>query len=122
MLTKHGRVAMPRLTTPDEERGRVLRFRPRSVPPRGSWRWSAPESDLDRATPVEDLAKYERGDPGDDYRHRMTMNFLALAVTMMLMVCGMWLTGKLVDMGNQQDCFLSGRSNCAPIQLPSARS
>jgi hypothetical protein len=114
MLTEHGRVAMADLTTPDEKRGRVLRFRPRDVPPRGGWRWPAPEAD--RVTPLDDLAKYERGDPDDDYRRRMTMNFLALAITMMLMICGIWLTGKLVDMRNEQDCFLSGRSNCWPIR------
>jgi hypothetical protein len=113
MLTKHRSVAMPDLTTPHEERGRVLRFRPRAVPPRGSWRWPAPEAERD--APVDDLAKYEHCDHGDDYRHRMTMNFLALAITIMLMICGMWLTGKLVDMSKEQDCFLSGRSNCWPV-------
>jgi hypothetical protein len=103
---------------PDEERGRVVRFRPRGVPPH---RWHWPASDLDHTTPVDDLAKYERGDLNDDYGHRMLMNVLALAITLVLMACGIWLTGKLVDIRNQQDCFLSGRTNCSPIRLPSVQ-
>ncbi len=102
-------------TTPDEERGRILRFRPRGAPVRGNWRWPEP------ASPVEDLDKYENADVNDDYRHRMIMNVLALAVTIVLMVCGFWLTGKLVEIRNEQDCFLSGRSNCSPIRMPSVQ-
>jgi hypothetical protein len=120
MPSNHGHDTIPGFTTPRDGRGRVLLFRLRAVPPRGGWRRPSPE--LDGATAVDDLAQYERGDPNDDYRRRMTMNFLALAVTMMLMVCGMWLTGKLVDMDNEQECVLSGRSNCWPIQLPSVQS
>ena len=113
-------VVMSDRTTPDEERGRVLRFQPRGVSPRSNWRWRVPENS-EPATPVDDLAKYERGDANDDYRQRMTMNMLALVVTLVLMVCGIWLTGKLVEIRNLQDCFLSGRSNCSPIRLPSVQ-
>ena len=114
-----GPVVMSDRTALDQERGRVLRFRPRGVPPRGNWRWPAGEPDY--VPPLDDLAKYEHAETNDDYRHRMTMNMLALAVTLLLMMCGIWLTGKLVDMRNEQDCFLSGRSNCSPIRLPSVQ-
>jgi hypothetical protein len=98
---------------PDDQGGRVLRFRPRGTPPGGNWRWP-PEPD----NPVDDLAKYERNETNDDYRHRMTMNLLTLAFAAMLIACGVWLTTKLVENRNLQDCFLSGRRNCAPIAVP----
>jgi len=68
--------------------------------------------------PEDDLAKYERGESEGDYRHRMKMNFLALAVTILLMVVGIWIAETMADMRKIQDCYLSGRRNCAPIQLP----
>jgi hypothetical protein len=49
------------------------------------------------------------------------MNMLAIVVTLMLIVSGVWLTGKLIEIRNEQDCFLSGRTNCSPIGLPSIR-
>jgi hypothetical protein len=103
---------------PDDQGGRVLRFRPRGAPPRGTppggWRWP-PEQD----GPVDDLSKYERTETSDDYRHRMTMNLLTLVFAALLISGGVWLTTKLVENRNLQDCFLSGRRNCAPIVLPS---
>jgi hypothetical protein len=101
---------------PDDQGGRVLRFRPRGTPgapPRGHLRWP------DQDSPVDDLAKYERNETSDDYRHRMTMNLLTLVFAMMLIAGGVWLTTKLVENRNLQDCFLSGRRNCAPIAVPS---
>jgi hypothetical protein len=73
---------------PDDQGGRVLHFRPRgappgSPPPRGGWRWQAePDS------PVDDLAKYERNETSDDYRHRMTMNLLTLVFATLLIAVG----------------------------------
>lgn len=92
----------------------MLRFQPRGTPLRAPWRWPPP----DVGSPVKDLAKYERDNSSDDYRHRMTMNVLALAVTLVLIVSGLWLTNMLVQIRNEQDCFLSGRRNCFPIQVP----
>jgi hypothetical protein len=94
----------------------VLRFRPRGAPPRPAWRW--PEPDPEQNTPVEDLSRYERTETPDDYRHRMTMNLLTLVVALALIGCGLWLTSKIVENRNLQDCFLTGRRNCAPIPLP----
>ncbi len=92
----------------------MLRFRPRGAPPRAPWRWPQAEPD----SPVDDLAKYERTETGDDYRHRMTMNLLTLVFALLLIAGGVWLTTKLVENRNLQDCFLSGRRNCAPIAVP----
>lgn len=101
--------------TPDD-RGRVLHFRPRGAPPRLGWQWRPSNAEHD--TPVDDLAKYERVETNDDYRHRMTMNLLTLLIAGMLIAGGVWLTTKLVENRNLQDCFLSGRRNCAPIAVP----
>jgi hypothetical protein len=101
---------------PGDQGGRVLRFRPRGAPPSSGWRWSPLQGEQD--SPVDDLAKYERTETSDDYRHRMTMNLLTLLIATLLIAGGVWLTTKLVENRKLQDCFLSGRRNCAPIVLP----
>lgn len=93
----------------------MLRFRPRGAPRGGSWRWALPPVER---SPVDDLSKYERAETSDDYRHRMRVNLLTLLVAALLIAAGVWLTGKLVENRNLQDCFLSGRRNCAPIAVP----
>jgi hypothetical protein len=112
----YGAIVTSDRITPDDQGGRVLRFRPRGAPPRGGWRW--PPASAEQDSPVDDLAKYERTETSDDYRHRMTMNLLTLLVALMLIAGGVWLTSKLVENRKLQDCFLSGRRNCAPIVLP----
>jgi hypothetical protein len=63
------------------------------------------------------LAKYEGGDLDDDYRHRMVVNVAALIFTVMLALAGVWLAMQLAEMRKNQDCVLSGRRNCAPIEV-----
>jgi hypothetical protein len=94
---------------------RVVPFRPRGAAARGGWRW--PRRTLG-ASPVEDLAKYESGGEQDDnYRHRMMVNLAALGFTVALAVAGVWLAIQIADMRKNQDCLLSGRRNCAPIDV-----
>jgi hypothetical protein len=38
-----------------------------------------------------------------------------LGVTVLLVVGGYFLAGKLKEMGRLQDCVMSGRTNCAPV-------
>jgi hypothetical protein len=103
-------VASPDRSVPPDDDGRVVPFRQRGVP---RWRWPA-NSNL----PVRDLTKYEHGETADDYRHRMTMNVLGLLVTIVLVVAGIWLVDKIAEMRKNQDCYLSGRRNCTPIEAP----
>jgi hypothetical protein len=72
-----------------------------------------------RPPPVPDLEKFERaaGEP-DDFRHRMTMNVLGLAATVALIVTGIWIADVMAHMRKDQDCVLTGRRACAPIQAP----
>jgi hypothetical protein len=97
---------------------RVVPFRPRSSTPRGTPRWGWPLQGPQRpASPVEGLGRYEGGEEGDDYRHRMMVNLAALAFTVLLAIAGIWLTIQIADMRKTQDCFLSGRRNCTPIDV-----
>jgi hypothetical protein len=71
-------------------------------------------------SPVADLAKYERPETEADYRHRMKMNGLALVITCVLIVAGLWLAETMAGIRKVQDCVMSGRQNCAPITATSA--
>ena len=73
----------------------------------------------------DDLAIHERerDDPEEveevvDYRQRMVMNFIALAVVAFLVGAGVWLADTIADMQRDQDCIMQGRANCAPLELP----
>ncbi len=67
--------------------------------------------------PVDDLAKYARGGESDDYRHRMIVNAAAFVFVVALIGAGLWLAGALADLRRNQDCALSGRRNCMPIEV-----
>ena len=94
---------------------RVVRFRPRGASPSG-WRWPVPRSNSGD-TPVPDLGKYERNQGEDDYRHRMTMNGLALVVTAVLIAIGVWLATTIADLRKKQDCYLRGGPNCNQLLI-----
>jgi hypothetical protein len=46
------------------------------------------------------------------------MNVLGFLVTVLLIVVGVWLADKIAELRRNQDCYLSGRLNCAPIEVP----
>ena len=94
-------------THPNQENGRVVPFRPR---PSSSGR------NL-RLSPVSDLRQYE-ATRDDDFRHRMVMNVIAGAIVLVLVGCGLWLTDAIVKVRKDQDCVLSGRTNCFEIKVP----
>ena len=96
----------------DEDKGRVLPFRPRTPHP-----WNARLRDRLRS-PVEDLSKYSRDPDEDNFQHRMKVNLLAFAVLAIIVACGIWLANTMTEMRKNQDCVLTGRTNCAPIQVP----
>ena len=97
---------------------RILPFQPRGAPSRGGagWRWPLRASQPP-APAVEGLGKFEGGDVDDNYRHRMMVNLAALAVTVALAVAGGWLAIQIAEMRKNQDCVLSGRRNCTPIDV-----
>ena len=101
---------------PDND-NRVIPFRPRGD---ARWRWTV-RAPKPPDTPVDDLTKFERGEHADDYKHRMQMNFLGLAITVVLIVTGVWIAETIAEMRKNQDCYLAGRRNCAPIDVPTTR-
>lgn len=97
---------MPEQTPPQDERGSVVHFRHRRS--------------ADLAEP-EDLAKFESAGEPDDYRHRMLVNVAAGIFVVVLIGSGLWLANTMADIRKNQDCALSGRRNCAPIEVPRDR-
>jgi hypothetical protein len=71
--------------------------------------------------PVEDLAKYERGEDPDDYRHRMLVNVAAFLAIVALIGIGVWLADTMATMRKNQDCVLSGRRGCSPVEVTKER-
>jgi hypothetical protein len=96
-----------------EERGRVLPFRPRPVRSRNE-KLSREQA----RSPVPDLSRFHRLPVDEDYRHRMLMNALAFAVLSVMVLFGMWIADNMTQRDKDQDCILSGRTNCAPIPVP----
>lgn len=68
-------------------------------------------------SPVGDLAKFERGEGTDDYRHRMKVNIAAFLVVLALIGAGLWLADTMAQMRRNQDCVLSGRRGCTPVEV-----
>lgn len=97
----------------DEEKGRILLFRPRTPRARNdNLRRPRPLS------PVDDLSKYEQGRETDNYRQRMVNNLLAFVVLSAIVYCGIWLANTMAELQTEQDCALMGRTNCVPIKVP----
>jgi hypothetical protein len=71
--------------------------------------------------PVEDLAKYERDEGPDDYRHRMIVNVAAFVFVIALIGAGLWLADTMAKMRRNQDCVLSGRRGCTPVEVTKDR-
>jgi hypothetical protein len=71
--------------------------------------------------PTDDLAKYERSDSADDYRHRMVVNVVAFFFVIGLIAAGLWLADTMAAMRKNQDCVLSGRRGCTPVEVTKDR-
>lgn len=71
-----------------------------------------------RHAPIGDLGRYERSGDRDDYRHRMLTNGAALLVCIVLVVTGVWIANTMAEMRKNQDCVLSGRRGCTPVDVP----
>jgi hypothetical protein len=103
---------MQRTPTGTSDTERVLPFRARGA-------GGAKAPDAAPSSPVEDVGKYERSgaEERDDYAHRMLVNAAGLAMCGFLILTGVWIANKMADVRRVQDCALSGRRNCAPIDI-----
>jgi hypothetical protein len=72
-------------------------------------------------SPVKDLAQFERGDAADDYRHRMIVNVIAFVFVLALIGVGYWLAETMAEMRKNQDCVLSDRRGCTPVEVNTRR-
>jgi hypothetical protein len=70
---------------------------------------------------TDDLARYEDEDAQIDYRQRMLMNVIAVAIVTVLVGAGVWIADTIAAMEKVQDCAMQGRQNCAPIEVPLKR-
>jgi hypothetical protein len=99
----------------DDSGHRVLRFRRKDgLPPPGPGRPPEPPS-------LSDLQDFTHAGEPDDYRHRMWTNIAAGAIVLLLIAAGLWLADTLATMRKNQDCVLSGRRGCTPVELPASQ-
>jgi hypothetical protein len=98
------------------ERGRSVPWRPRH-PPAVNDNRPPPPIETPASPSIGDLGQFER-QGADDYRHRMTMNAFAFIVCIFLVLAGVWIATKLAQMQKDQDCVLSGRRGCTPVDVP----
>jgi hypothetical protein len=99
---------------PNEPMGRILHFRPRQTASQTAPRRPAAQ-DSGHGSPVETLEKFEHAGEEDDYRHRMVVNIAAFIVAVLLILAGVWLAMTMAEMRKNQDCVLSGRRGCTPV-------
>jgi hypothetical protein len=98
--------------SPHDDAGRVVPLRPRLGLGRRAPR-------LSDGPAVEDIGKYEREPPDDDYRHRMLVNVLGFLTCAILVAAGVWIANAIAELRSHQDCVFSGRHDCAHIDVPS---
>jgi hypothetical protein len=49
---------------------------------------------------------------------RRRANLILLAGALVIVAGGIWLVNAMVDARKSEECFESGRRNCAPISVP----
>lgn len=75
-----------------------------------------PHPPVERPSPIADLAQFEAGEEIDNYRHRMMVNLAALVFLAALIGGGLWLVDRMAKMHQDQECVLSGRRGCTPVE------
>jgi len=61
----------------------------------------------------------ERGEDGADQRRSAAL--IVLIIILALAIAGVVLVRELRERSRIEDCLMSGRTNCAPIEVPSRR-
>jgi hypothetical protein len=92
---------------------RVIRF-PGARPQAGARDHSAPAAP---APKDDDFHAFESDGEPDDYRHRMMTNLAGFAVVLVLIGAGLWLADTMAAMRKNQECVLSGRRGCTPVDV-----
>lgn len=63
-----------------------------------------------------DIDQYARSTEPDDFRHRMTVNAVAFLFIVALVAAGVWLADTITTLRKTQDCVLSGKRGCGPVE------
>lgn len=71
--------------------------------------------------PSADLDKYVQSSEPDDFRHRMIVNAVAFLFVGGLVLAGFWLADTITTMRKTQDCVLTGKRGCSPVETPPAQ-
>ena len=69
------------------------------------------------ADPIVIAAYARTPEPPEEYRHRMAVNAAALLFVTALIGVAIWLADSISDMRRNQDCVLSGRRGCTPVEF-----
>jgi hypothetical protein len=51
----------------------------------------------------------------------MTVNVIAFVFVLALIGVGLWLADTMAEMRKNQDCVLSGRRGCTPVEVTKSR-
>ena len=62
-----------------------------------------------------------RSERDDDTDQRRSAALIGLIIILALAIAGVVLVRELRDRSRLEDCLMSGRTNCAPIEVPSRR-
>lgn len=65
-----------------------------------------------------ELEKFAQNNESDDFKHRMWVNLIAFGFVTLLVVSALWLANSLATMRKDQDCVLSGKRGCTPVETP----
>src|SRR5215469_12192487 len=57
----------------------------------------------------------------EDADQRRSAALIGLIIILALAIAGVWLVRELRQKSALEDCLMSGRTNCAPIEAPSRR-
>jgi hypothetical protein len=60
-------------------------------------------------------------DGEDEADQRRSAALIGLIIILALAIAGVWLVRELREKSQLEDCLMSGRTNCAPIEAPSRR-
>jgi hypothetical protein len=65
--------------------------------------------------------EYRSGDGDDGADQRRSAALIGLIIILALAIAGVVLVRELRERSRLEDCLMSGRTNCAPIEVPLRR-